>query len=368
MNLRRGSYLVAGLGVALAATVAISNPAAANSTLVVRPGQSIQAALDAARPGDTVVVRPGTYRENLEMTTDGVTLVGQHAMLEPPDVATPRRCSEAVGIPNGFGICVAGTLVNGRPPAVVRPVENVTIRGMIVGKFPSTGIEAIGADGLRVEHSVATGGDQYGILVSQSTDTVVAHNLATGGEEAGIYVGDSPKGRTVVRDNDVTENGLFGVFIRNSSHGIITGNRISHNCVGIGFVPTRPDQDAVSDWLATGNRVNDNNKACGASDEGGTSAFDGTGVLLAGTDHVTVAGNRIERNLPEAGTTPLFAGGVVLMQGTDFGGPPAAVGNLVVRNRLRGNEPFDINVVDPGTDNRLAANRCATSSPAGLCR
>ncbi|MEK8173128.1 hypothetical protein NKH77_41585 [Streptomyces sp. M19] len=38
---------------------------------VVRPGQSIQEAVDRAAPGETVMVRPGTYRESVWITTRG---------------------------------------------------------------------------------------------------------------------------------------------------------------------------------------------------------------------------------------------------------------------------------------------------------
>jgi hypothetical protein len=50
--------------------------AGGSKTHVVRPGESIQAAIDAARPGDTILVKPGTSAEALKVTTDNLTLKG----------------------------------------------------------------------------------------------------------------------------------------------------------------------------------------------------------------------------------------------------------------------------------------------------
>src|SRR5438874_2344334 len=45
--------------------------------LVVHPGQSIQAAVDAASPGATIVVEPGTYNESITVSKPHIHLVGQ---------------------------------------------------------------------------------------------------------------------------------------------------------------------------------------------------------------------------------------------------------------------------------------------------
>ena len=79
------------LGVLLAFAV----PAGAHGRgIVVKSGESIQAAVDAAPPGATIYVKRGTYAENVAITKDGITLLSRGAKLVPPTRlrrATPAR-------------------------------------------------------------------------------------------------------------------------------------------------------------------------------------------------------------------------------------------------------------------------------------
>src|SRR5918992_914866 len=88
-------------GVALA--TAIGSAQAANK--VVGPGESIQKAVNAADPGDTIVVR-GVHREDVIITKNGIKLRGEgDAVIEAPARAG-SPCSKFGGVL--VAICVVG--------------------------------------------------------------------------------------------------------------------------------------------------------------------------------------------------------------------------------------------------------------------
>src|SRR5205085_10433863 len=78
----------------------VAMPAEAR-TIEVGPGQSIQAAVDSAHPGDVIVVKPGTYHENVLIQKNDITLRGSGAssdgtVLVPP--ANPKGPNKGNGI------------------------------------------------------------------------------------------------------------------------------------------------------------------------------------------------------------------------------------------------------------------------------
>src|SRR4051794_12987702 len=104
-NVRVGRLLVLlGAG----ALAAAPTPALA-ATHLVHPGESIQAAVDAASPGDTIVVQPGVYREAVLNQTDNLTLrgggPGGFTTIVPPHTPKPNACGLGEPAPLA-GICV----------------------------------------------------------------------------------------------------------------------------------------------------------------------------------------------------------------------------------------------------------------------
>ena len=93
--------LLVASGVVLAAT--IGSAGADNS--VVGPGESIQKAINAADPGDTIVVR-GVHREDVLIRKNGIKLRGEDAVIEAPP--RPKRTRPARRLSDRTAICVLG--------------------------------------------------------------------------------------------------------------------------------------------------------------------------------------------------------------------------------------------------------------------
>jgi nitrous oxidase accessory protein NosD len=323
---------------------------------VVRPGQSIQAAIDAASPGDTIIVKPGTYAEALVVQTDDLTLKGSKGtVLIMPDSAD-NVCTELSG-GTVIGICALGE-INPTTFEVIEYLDGPRISGFTIRGFSDSGIIALATDRFHATHNRVEDNAGYGIFSILSTRPVLAHNKATGNSDAGLYVGGEQDVRAKVFANTSWDNGL-GIFLRDVSNGTATGNHVFGNCTGILLLANAPGP--VTNWKIRHNIVRRNNKAdCG---EGGTS---GTGILLQGASDNEISNNLVVGN---KGDSPV-SGGIVLVtaEPEEPGGEAIAPsGNVVRKNVVLRNRPFDISWDGTGTGNQFLDNLCRTSQPEGLC-
>src|SRR5207302_6479317 len=113
--------------------------ASAKAVINVGPGDSIQDAVNSAKPGDTIVVAPGTYDGGIAVTTDKLTIIGDGAVLQGPS-AEDAACRQ-VGDDDGF--CVFSPTFDPK-----NPVKDVEISGFTIQGFGSIGIVGFAAKGL----------------------------------------------------------------------------------------------------------------------------------------------------------------------------------------------------------------------------
>jgi nitrous oxidase accessory protein NosD len=304
---------------------------AAQATTIVRPGQSIQAAVDAARAGDTVVVY-GTHRENVAVQTDRLTLRGVGAVILPPGVPKPHACFDPTEVGEAVhGICVVGD-VDFDTGEISRYVTGVTVSGFTVRGFVGTGLVAVAARETTFEGNVTTGNTDDGLASNLSIGTRFLANNASGSR--------------------------FGVRMFSAVGGSLVANALHDNCVGM--ITIASPFGPAGQFRMTGNAVRHNTRACAADDD--FDALSGIGVGLLGASSTTIAGNVITGNL--SGGDTVASGGVVTLGGLD--GAPLT-DNLVKGNLIIGNEP-DLLWDESGTGNVFRPNACRTSVPARLCR
>src|ERR671910_906517 len=189
--------LLVASGVALA--MAIGSAQAANK--VVGPGESIQKAVNAADPGDTIIVR-GVHREDVIITKNGIKLRGEgDAVIEAPARAG-SPCSKFGGVL--VAICVVGDF--NPEPAEVGILDGGASRNT------------------KIVNNVVRGYD-LGIEVGENTNTTIAGNDSIG-NRLGVLLIDSTG--TKMLSNDITDTTEVGTVILDSTGTKKVSNDISH--------------------------------------------------------------------------------------------------------------------------------------------
>lgn len=362
------------VAVAALAVLALGLPASAfaDKTVKVDPGESIQAAIDAAKPGTTIEVGAGTYHESVLITKDDITLEG--AGRKKTKIVPPENPVEGQGCVFNFGppsLFVSGVCVSGPDPNSAcsngPEVEDVTISDLTVADFKDGfGMFAFCAEDTTVTRVIGSNYGAYGIFANSSTGTTIARTVWGTDDpaltpEAGIYIGDSPNADATVYKN-VTYKNTLGIFIRDAVNGEVLKNKTFNNCAGILFLntdestnqPPTPQID-VANWLAKRNNATGNNQSCSGGDE---PPLSGIGIGVSGGVDIRVINNNVFGNQPKEGSTPEFSGGIVVAEGSK--------GTRVGFNTALGNST-DLFTDGTGEDNTFFANDCLTSQPDGLC-
>ena len=334
---------------------------------VVGPGESIQKAIDAADPGDTIVVR-GVHREDVVIRKNGIKLRGDDAVIQAPTTAkADSPCSKAFG---PEAICVLGDVnLKTENLTLTGPrVSDVSVSGFTIRGFKGKDafvIDVLGARNATVVGNRLIGNVAGAILAFRSVNTTVAKNHVIGSPETdpetdapGIQVWISS--RTTVVGNNIS-GGAWGILVYERNHrGFIAGNTIHNNCTGMFFeaFPSQP----VDDFKVKDNTVKNNTRSCRAAQWG--ENFSGIGIALLGASGTEVTGNQISGNVP-SGPTPV-SGGVVVATDPFDEGTTTPMNNSVTGNLFGHNKP-DIFWDESGSANRFLGNLCNTSVPSRLC-
>lgn len=238
MPLAVGLLVVGALVTASAQSVFVPTPPSAQTRRVPDGYASIQGALNAAEPGDTVQIAPGTYRESVLAWRNGTPNARILIQCAPGVLIEPREAGEksTVALGGAYTSLDGCEIADGQHGITISASQVTVTRSHI--------------------HDNWDRGDDYGqgILVVSASNILIAENLIErngllGNSPAhlhGIYVSNFDVARTAnitIRDNVIRSHGGAGIhlyhphaFVR---HAVIAGNTLSDNVVDLLLVGVR---------------------------------------------------------------------------------------------------------------------------------
>ncbi|MDA0636989.1 right-handed parallel beta-helix repeat-containing protein [Nonomuraea sp. MCN248] len=329
--------------------------------MTVRPGESIQRALDEAGPGARISLEAGRYPQSVWIRHAGVTLTGAgpgRTVLEP-----------GAGIPAGVpplhdatADVVSGVTVHGERVGDVR-VESLSVRG-----FSGAGVYAHTVAGVTVREVAAEDNAVWGVYLRESSGCVVRDCRASGSQYGGVALSFCPRSDALITGNESFAN-AFGLFVDNSSGARVVRNSCHGNAIGmllLNQVYEGEPEGGVRDCLVIGNDLRANGLAAGA-EPGGLGAagppISGVGLALIGTHRVSVVDNRIHDNHPSGES--VMGAAFVIGSSKEWGGDDA-LDNHVLWNRITGNSPLDFQLGADLTRQVCAGNVADKGDPPGL--
>lgn len=183
---------------------------------------TIQAAVDAAESGDTIIVAPGIYRENIEVERKHVILESE-GFRDDPNVIE-QTIIEADN-PLGTIVRVYGPETDGTQ------ISGFTIQGGENGVYMSGGSKPI----VGTIRDNRFSGNNIALLLAHGSYTVADNLFYGNGKFGGDGVIDIRAGAEIdvlVQGNEIRDNINIGIFVHRSSHTtsvVITENTIYYS-------------------------------------------------------------------------------------------------------------------------------------------
>ena len=238
---------------------------------------SIQAAVDAASSGDTVRVSPGTYRENVFVNKDNITIEGS-----------------AGAVLDGTGLTGSGITVRSSTPLV--RINGFRLTGLRIQNYVRNGVILSRVDNYQIDHGVYVNNNAYGIFPIRSTNGLIEFNQVSGSNDTGIYIGQS-SGAVIIK-NLITDC-TVGINVEVSSNITVQANKVMDNTIGMAaFILPGLSVTATTNIQINGNLFAHNNRPNPVTDPGDilSQLPNGVGLLIFGADQSTVTGNKVLDN------------------------------------------------------------------------
>jgi len=212
-------------------TAVITAVASATTIWVPEGGnQMIQQAVNNATAGDTIIVRDGTYNENVDVGMAHLTIRSQNGS---------ANCIVAAASSDDHVFDVQQDYVN---------ISGFTVKDATGGDM--AGIYLSGREHCSISDNNALN-SWYGISLQSSSDNTLTSNTANSNNVVGIHLSGSSNNNTLT-GNTANSNNDYGILSGSSNNNTLTGNNASNNYNGICL-------SSSSNNTLTGNNASNNN-------------------------------------------------------------------------------------------------------------
>jgi len=205
----------------------------ANVIYVPDDYMNIQCAVDNATAGDTIIVRSGTYHENVDV-----------------DKRLALR-----GVDTGGGKPVVDASGSGSP--ITLSADEITLEGFTVTNariyHPDAGISVTSNNNAIIGNNVINNKEGI-LLLSSNNNTIIENNVNNASADYGVGIILSSSSNNTITNNTVSNNSFYsshihGIRLSSSNSNTITGNTANSNWRGIGLI------DSINNVI-TGNIAN----------------------------------------------------------------------------------------------------------------
>jgi parallel beta-helix repeat protein len=249
----------------------------ASNAAVIVVSSTIQAAVNAANPGDEVRIPRGIYHESVLVKKAGITIKGD-----------PGAVLDGTGLGDVAGIRVAadGSTRIDRFELIGTRIRNYGLDGILLKRV----------DNFQIIGGTFSGNGDYGIFPILSSRGSIEDNQVSGSSDTGIYVGQSSDVEII---HNTSHDNTVGIEVEVSDGITVRNNVVENNALGIiSQVLPGLDTFATTNVQISDNIVVANNQPNPFSDPLDllSELPGGVGILDVAGEHVTISRNTVVDN------------------------------------------------------------------------
>lgn len=296
--------IIAGIALLIVGAIAGTKFAADNRATVV--GDASRYTAEAGSGGALTRTVGGSGTGKIHAVRDGDSIQAAVALAGEGDIIKvyPGTYSETVYIDKD-DLVISGVVIDGKWPvmegnkelndAILYSGNDITVENLQIQHYKGNAIMGQAGNNFLIRNNNVIDTGIYGIFPEFGTNGLVTHNVLSGIEDAAIYIGMSDN--IHVTNNEVFDN-VAGIEIENSRHSIVENNYVHDNTGGVlvFITPGLPIKTTFDTIVRNNFIVNNNTPNFGIPGSTVSGIPAGTGILNMAGDQTTIEGNVITGN------------------------------------------------------------------------